>query len=76
MRRIFPTDWRVQVKIFEKYGCKFMREKGSHLIFDHPDARRPVVIPKYNEIPVTIIKVNMRTVGMTREEYFNLLESV
>lgn len=39
----------------------------------YPGAKRVVVIPEYNEIDVDIIKSNMRTVRMSREEYFTLL---
>jgi len=73
MPRITPTDWQTQVRIFEAYGCVFVRQKGDHLIYRCPGARCPVVIPRYEEIPVTVIQANMRTVGMTREEYFELL---
>ena len=72
MSRLSPTDWRTQVKIFEKFGCRRIRQKGTHLIYHHPNAKRAVVIPRYNEVPVTIIKNNMRTVNMSREEYFRL----
>lgn len=74
MARLIPTAWQKQVRIFEKYGCTFLRQKGSHLIYDHPNAKRPVVIPQYDEVPVTIIRANMRTVGMTREAYLKLLK--
>jgi len=70
--KLGPTDWKTQVRIFTAYGCTFIRQKGDHLVYDHPKARRPIIIPKYEEIPVTIIRTNMRTVGMSREEYFNL----
>jgi len=73
MPRITPTNWQTQVKIFEKFGCQFVREKGDHLIFHYPGARRPIIIPKYREITVTIIKNNMRTAGMTRQQYFELI---
>ena len=76
MPRICPTTWKIQSKIFEKFGCTFVRQKGNHLIFNHPDARRPVIILKYDEVTITIIKTNMKTVGMSREEYFKILESV
>ena len=76
MPKIFPTDWKTQVKVFEKFGCTFVRQKGDHLIFSYPHARRPVIIPKYEEVTVTIIRTNMKTVGMSREEYFKILESV
>ena len=76
MMKIKPTNWQTQVKIFEKYGCIFVRQKGDHLVFHHKNARRAVVIPKYEEIPVTIIKNNMRTVGMTRDEYIFILKAI
>jgi len=74
--KIKPTNWQTKVKIFEKYGCIFIRQKGDHLIFHHEIAKRAVVIPKYDEIPVTIIRNNMKTVGMARDEYFSILESI
>jgi len=74
--RIKPTDWKTQVKLFEKYGCIFVRQKGDHMIFHHKNANRAVVIPKYDEIPVTVILNNMKTVGMTREEYLSIMESI
>ena len=76
MPKISPTDWRTQVKIFENFGCQYVRQKGSHLIYNHTDAKRAVVIPRYDEVPVGIIKNNMRTVNLSREEYFRLLAEV
>ena len=73
MPKISSTNWQTQVKIFEKFGCQFVRQKSSHLIYHHPDAKRAVVIPRYDEITVTIIRNNMKTVKMSREEYFRLL---
>ncbi|MYB64873.1 addiction module toxin, HicA family [Candidatus Poribacteria bacterium] len=73
MPRLSSTDWQTQVKIFEKFGCSFVRQKGSHLIYHHPDAIRAVVIPRYDEVPINIIRNNMRTVNLSREEYFRLL---
>jgi hypothetical protein len=37
---------------------------------------RPVVIPTYDEAPVFVIRNNMRSAGMSREEYLQLLEKV
>jgi len=74
MPRILPTDWKIQLKVFERYGCRYKRKEGSHHVLTFPGARRAVVIPEYDEIDVEIIKNNMRTVGMSREEYFELLK--
>lgn len=71
--KIRPTDYKIQAKIFEKAGCIYVRTKGDHLIYHYPGAVRPVVIPKYKEVPIFIIKNNIRVVGMSREKYVELL---
>ena len=76
MPRITPVDWKTLVKVFELYGCLYKRKEGSHHILVCPKARRAVVIPEYAEIDPDIVKNNMRTVGMTREEYFELRSKV
>ncbi len=37
---------------------------------------RPVSIPKYDEVGRDIIQGNMRTASMTREQYFEYLNSL
>ena len=76
MARLSPTDWQTQIKLFKMYGCHYKRKKGSHHILTFPEAKRAVVIPEYDEIDVDIIKNNMRTVGMSREDYFHLLSKI
>ena len=76
MAKIPPVNWKTLLKIFERYGCQYMRKKGSHHILRYPGAKRSVVIPEYDEIDVEIIKTNMQTVGMTRDEYLELLEQI
>ena len=74
MPKITPTNWKTQLKIFQLYGCNYKRKKGSHHILTYPTAKRAVVIPEYDEIDADTIKSNMNTVGMTRDEYFELLK--
>lgn len=74
MAKITPVNWKTLIKIFELYGCQYLRKKGSHHILRCPGAKRAVVIPEYGEIDVDIIKNNMRTVEMSREEFFTLLK--
>ena len=76
MPRIYPTDWKTQMKIFELYGCRYKRKEGSHHILICHGAKRAIVIPEYDEIDVEIIKSNMRTVSMSREDYFDLLGKI
>ena len=73
--RINPENYQALVRVFEKFGCTYVRTKGDHLVYNYPGAVRPVIIPKYKEVPVFVIKNNMRIVGMTRDEYLELLKS-
>ena len=52
-----------------------MRTEGDHMIFFKPGIIRPVVIPKYAALPVFIIRNNLRTAGISRDRYFELLGS-
>jgi predicted RNA binding protein YcfA (HicA-like mRNA interferase family) len=51
----------------------FERQEGSHRSYAKPGCLRPVIIPTYREIDPDIILSNMRSAGMTREEYFQYL---
>ena len=74
MSRITPTDWRTLVRVFEAAGFRTDRIAGSHVIMSKPGVARPVVIPKYAEVGRDIIQSNMRTAGMSRDRYFQLLK--
>ncbi len=76
MPAVKPTTYQIQVKIFEAAGCIYVRTQGDHLIYRCPGAIRPVIIPKYREVPVFVIQNNMKVIGMSRETYFQLLEKI
>jgi predicted RNA binding protein YcfA (HicA-like mRNA interferase family) len=73
MPRLTPVKWQILECIFEKDGFVFEREEGDHRCYTKDGVLRPVVIPKYPEIDVDIIRGNMRTANMSRERYFELL---
>lgn len=50
-----------------------VRTEGDHMVFTKAGVIRPVVVPRYNAIPVFIIKNNLKTAGISRERYFELL---
>jgi len=76
MPKLTSVDWKTLLKIFQMFGCEYKRKHGSHHILTYSRAKRAVVIPEYEEIDIEIIKNNMRTVSMTREQYFDLLSKV
>ena len=76
MPTIRPVHYKALVAVFERDGFTFDRQRGDHLIFIKPGAIRPLVIPAYHEVPVSIVKNLLRTAGMSRERYFDLLQGL
>jgi predicted RNA binding protein YcfA (HicA-like mRNA interferase family) len=73
--RIAPIHWRRLEKVFLAAGFVFARQEGSHRSYVKKGVARPVVIPTYDEIPVSIIRNNLKTAGLSREDYFRLLDA-
>lgn len=74
MAKISPIHWRKFGKFLKFVGCEHKRTKGSHMIFQRKDLKRPIVIPKDKELPVFIIRNNLRVLGMGHDEYLEILE--
>ena len=77
MPKITPIDYRTLIKIFELEGFSVSRQRGDHIVMTRPGTPRPVVITSSpREVPVTHIRTNLTTAGISRERYFELLEQV
>jgi predicted RNA binding protein YcfA (HicA-like mRNA interferase family) len=74
MPRITPIHWKRLEKVFLAAGFTFARQEGSHRSYVKAGVTRPVVIPTYDEVPIFIIRNNLRSAGISREEYQRLLE--
>jgi len=74
--RLTPLPWKTLEKIFLAAGFTFARQVGSHRTYVKPGVLRPLVLPAYDEVPVSIIRKNLKTAGLTREEFFRLLSTV
>lgn len=77
MPKITPVDYRILIRIFELDGFTVKRQKGDHIVMTKAGVPRPVVITSSpRRVPVTHIRTNLTTAGMSRERYFELLEQV
>lgn len=74
MPKITPIHYKKLVKFFEKNNFVFNRQKGDHLVYIRADIERPIIIPAYPEVPVFIIMNNLKTSGISREEYLEFLK--
>jgi predicted RNA binding protein YcfA (HicA-like mRNA interferase family) len=74
MPRIVPVPYQKLVRILEIEGFTLVRERGDHMIFSRVGILRPLVVPRYDALPVFIIKNVLRTAQINRERYLELLE--
>jgi len=62
------------IKIFELDGFVVKKRKGVHIIMTKMGIKRPLIIKSSPWlVPVTHIRTNMTTAGMTRERFFIFL---
>jgi predicted RNA binding protein YcfA (HicA-like mRNA interferase family) len=75
--KITPVDYRDLIRVFELDGFTVSRQRGDHIVMTKPGVPRPVVIKTSpHQVPVTHIRTNLTTAGMSRERFFELLEQV
>jgi len=76
MLRLTPISWKKFEKFLLFIGCAFVREKGDHRIYNRKGLIRPVVIPRDSALPVFIIRNNLRVLGISPEEYLEILKQI
>lgn len=74
MPRITPLPYQRLCRVFELVGFRLVRQEGDHCVYTKPGVSRPIIIPCYRAVPVFIIMNNLRTAGVSRNDYFSLLE--
>jgi predicted RNA binding protein YcfA (HicA-like mRNA interferase family) len=76
-RKIVPVRYQKLVEVFRRDGFTVARSRGDHIAMTKPGVSRPVIIKTSpRKVPVTHIRTNMTTAGMSRERYFELLDEV
>jgi predicted RNA binding protein YcfA (HicA-like mRNA interferase family) len=73
MRAMKPVSWRDFDRVLKAAGCFYVRQVGSHRIYQRPGLERPVVVPQRKEMPHFIMKRNLETLQITQEQFYELL---
>ena len=73
MPKLTPVHYQTLIKVFKRAGFVVVRRESSHIMMEKESLPRPLVIPSYPEVPVSVIKGLLRSACMTREEYFRNL---
>ena len=73
MSRLTPQHWKKLEQVFLLEGFVFVRQESSHRAYEKDGVLRPAIIPTYNEVGVDIIKGLIKTAGINRTRYLELL---
>jgi len=72
--KISPINPQKLIKILEKSGFKFIRQKGSPVIMINGKGTR-IVVPVHpgKEVKPGLVRVIIKEAGISREKFFKLL---
>ncbi len=76
MGKIKQVHWKEFEKFLLLEGCVFKREKGDHRVYTKEGLKRPVVVPRYNPLPVFIILNNLRILKVSKKVYLKSVEKL
>ena len=71
-----PIHWKKFEKFLFFVGCEFIREKGDHRVYWREGLKRPIIIPRQKDLPIFVIKNNLRILGITVKQYSEILEKI
>ncbi|MEK7567504.1 MAG: type II toxin-antitoxin system HicA family toxin [Patescibacteria group bacterium] len=73
MPHLAPVHWKKFEIFLLEIGCIFLREEGDHRIYSKKGLNRPIVLPRDKELPVFIIRNNLRTLNISTSEYLKVI---
>lgn len=76
MAALRPIHYSKFEKFLKEVGCHLARQRGDHRAWDRSDLIRPVIVRTKKDLPVMEIKSNLRTLGISTEEYLRVIEQV
>lgn len=76
MAALRPIPYVKFEKFLKQVGCHIVRQRGDHRAWDRPNLIRPVIVRTKKDLPIMEIKSNLRTLGISTEEYLKILEQL
>lgn len=74
MSKLTPQPARRLVRAFEKFGFTLSpRRSGDHLAMRKPGCARPLIFPDVRDVPVFVILNNLRSAGISRQDFLQAL---
>jgi predicted RNA binding protein YcfA (HicA-like mRNA interferase family) len=67
------VTWQELRDVCKLAGCVESRIKGDHLVMTRPGMARPVIIKMDKDLGEDVIRSNVRTLGLSRQQFEELL---
>ena len=74
MTRLPEISWRDVVKALEKSGFVFDRQKGSHMVYYHPNTQATATVPRHGSIKKGTLHQILKQAGLSREQFLELIQ--
>lgn len=76
MPSIRPINYKKFEQFLKYIGCFLVRTRGDHRIWSRADLKRPIIVPAVKDLPVFIIKNNLRILNISSEEYLEIIDRI
>lgn len=77
MGNLSPVKTKDFRKLLKHLGLNKISGTGHHEKWSKQDLIRPVIFQaKFKELPVFILRNNLRTLGLTDDEYIDIMDSL
>ena len=76
MAGIRPIHYKRFERFLLRIGCHFVRQEGDHKVYYRSGLFRPVIVRTKKDLPIIEIKSNLRTLGISTEEYLEMMEAI
>jgi len=77
IQSIRPIPVRKFRKFLKAVGCEIIRKNGGHEDWGKKGLSRPIVVQTHKkEVPQFHIKGDLRTLGMSNQEYFEIISNL
>jgi predicted RNA binding protein YcfA (HicA-like mRNA interferase family) len=77
MGKLIPITPKDFEKFLKYAGCEFKRQSGSHRIYTRSGLIRPIIVPFHSgDLPIFVIKNNLRLLNISVDDYLAILEKI
>ncbi|MEK7535682.1 MAG: type II toxin-antitoxin system HicA family toxin [Patescibacteria group bacterium] len=74
MPKLKTIPWRKFEKFLLFVGCVHDRTRGDHKIYIRSGLRRPIVLTMEGNVPIHILKNNLRELKVGNQEFLDILK--